>query len=220
MNSRFFDYIDAQQYKSVICLNGKLPDDDVFIRCKNLPIIAVDGVANRLTDRNIAYDMIIGDLDSVKRELLTSSAQIVHLPSQDSSDFEKTITHLESLSLLPSIIFGINGGCLDHILHNISIFAHLDCILYSPPLIGVIIRAGKSQELYLPSMTKISFIAMPNAVISTGGLKWELDEYPLSFPGSNSCFNRNIDEKISIKVKSGQILMLIYTEDVIDGAVL
>jgi thiamine pyrophosphokinase len=218
MNAGFWDYIDITKYRSLVCLNGALPGDDVFVKCAGLPIIAVDGAANKLTDRNIKYDAIVGDLDSARSELLTSPKKVIHLSSQDSSDFEKTIAHLKTLCLLPSIILGISGGHLDHVLHNINIFTHLDCVLYAPPIFGMMIKTNASQTLHLPLMTKISFVAMPSAIISTRGLKWELEEHVQSFPGTNSCFNRSIADEIIITVTSGQVLVLIHTEDVTDCA--
>ena len=39
---------------------------------------------------------------------------------QNSSDFQKAMKYLESQNLLPTIILGISGGYIDHILNNIN----------------------------------------------------------------------------------------------------
>ena len=213
----FFDYINITQYRSLICLNGELPDEWFFAQNAHLPVIAVDGAANKLSDRQIKYEMIVGDLDSAAPDLLASCACVVHLPSQDSSDFQKTVAYLKELQLLPSIILGINGGYIDHILHNINIFSKLDCIFFAPPIIGKVIRSDEVQRWTLPVMSKISLIALPSAVVTSSGLKWELDNVELSFFGGSSCFNRIIQRDVRIEVESGEVLVLIYTEDMIDA---
>lgn len=207
--------IDFSLYKSVICLGGTLPDSSFFQNI-NVPIIAVDGAANALSDMSIKYDMIIGDLDSARPELIAAASNKIHLPSQELSDFQKTMQYVAELGLCPTIILGIGGGHVDHILHNINIFSALDCLFFAPPIIGKMIRASKQEQFSLPYMSKTSLLAMPNAVVTTTGLKWDLDRQVLSFPGMNSCFNRVAKDEITISVEAGQILMMIYLEDIVD----
>ena len=64
--------------------------------------------------------------------------------------------------------------------------------------------------------TKISLLAITKAKVKTSGLKWELNDEILQFPGNNSCFNRTVSENISIKVLEGKLLVMIYTETIND----
>ncbi|MGL9776011.1 MAG: thiamine diphosphokinase [Wolbachia sp.] len=108
-----------KQYRSIMVLNGEIPDSSFFKR--DIPIIAVDGGANRLLSIGVQPDLVMGDLDSVNPSL-RASLNTICLPDQDYCDFSKAMARLKTMKLLPSIITGITGGAIDHILQNINIF--------------------------------------------------------------------------------------------------
>jgi len=200
--------INFQNYKSVLCVDGDLPQKEFFLNCKNLPIIAADGAANKLIIMGIKPDLVIGDLDGIN-PILIRELKTLHVPDQDSSDFQKCLKYLKENTLLPSIILGINGGFLDHILNNINIFMETENILYAPPILGQVIHGETTWSL--PINTKISILGIPNANISTKGLRWEVSDYDMSFPGTTSCFNQTVKNEITITVNSGKVLVLIYS---------
>ncbi len=211
------DLIHFTGYRSILCLNGELPETDFFTQV-NLPVIAADGAANSLFQRNIHPLLILGDLDSVRPELL-DHYPFLHIASQELSDYQKAMGYLQDKGLLPAIIVGINGGYLDHILNNINIFIESDSLLYSPPIKGFVLKEGSTLHLSLPIQTKISLIAVPSATISSQGLKWNLNHSYLSFPGKTSCFNRTISTEIALEIHQGAILVLIYEQTINDAAV-
>lgn len=205
---------NLSEYRSILCLNGILPESS-FFQNVTLPIIAADGAANSLHLLGIDPELIIGDLDSV-RPLIRDQNKILHIPEQSTCDYQKSLHYLKENNLLPAIVVGINGGYLDHILNNINIFLETDSILYAPPLMGLVLKNKSEHEFTLPLNTKISLMGIPSAVISSTGLKWELNKSSLSFPGTNSCFNRTKNETINIKSEKGSALILIYLEPAID----
>ncbi|HAT7921537.1 TPA: thiamine diphosphokinase [Legionella pneumophila] len=209
------DVIDFKSYRSILCLNGDLPDPSFFHKRK-LPVIAADGAANVLCNLGVFPDLITGDLDSIQPALLENHS-FLHLPDQGSTDYQKTMHYLQTHDLLPAIVVGINGGYLDHILNNINIFMDTNCLLYSPPLKGFVVNEKLRVNFILPVQTKISLIGIPEVVLSSEGLKWELKHSHLSFPGKNSCFNRTKTAEISLEVHQGAALVLIY-EDAIEDA--
>lgn len=213
--NRFLTDLIAQ-CKCIICLNGELPEAEFFSSAE-LPVIAADGAANELSDKGINMDLIIGDLDSVNHHILENN-QFIHMPSQDQSDFQKTIEYLGAQSMLPAFVVGISGYFLDHILNNISIFASTECILYAPPIAGYMLKGYIKHKLILPSWTKISLIGMPNATVSTQGLKWELHKMDLSLTSNNSCFNRTTSKETIIEVFDGNVLMMAYMTPIDDLA--
>lgn len=202
-------------YKSILCLNGELPDARFFAET-NLPVVAADGAANRLHRLGIKPHIIIGDLDSVLPSLLQDNA-FIHLPDQNSNDYEKTMVYLHENNLLPCIVVGINGGYLDHVLNNINIFMGGNCLLYAPPLKGFVLNEKKRIRLFLPEHTKISLLGIPSAIVSSKGLKWELNNSSLTFPGSNSCYNRTTSKQIEIENHKGEVLVLMYEGDILDA---
>jgi len=208
--------IDFSLYRSILCLNGCLPEPSFFHRA-NLPVIAADGAANQLIKSEIPFELIIGDLDSVDAGI-RAHHPFLYCYDQNSNDFQKSLTYLDEKQLLPAVVVGVNGGYLDHILNNISIFLETNSLLYAPPLLGYVIKEESHQQLKLPLNTKLSLMGMPYAEVKTKGLFWELDKHQLSFPGTNSCFNRTIDPTIHISVVKGVALLLVYEKTIEDGA--
>lgn len=206
---------DPNNYRSLLCLNGELPSASFFKKL-SLPVIAVDGAANRLIKKGISPSLIIGDLDSVSPSLL-ENIPYSHLPEQNENDYQKTLTYLRKNQLMPAIVLGINGGYLDHVLNNINIFMDTDCLLYSPPIRGFVINEQSKVNLCLKDNTKISLIGLPNAVLSSRGLKWNLEQDDLNFPGKTSCFNRSQEPEIEIEAHSGSVLVLIYDKPIEDA---
>lgn len=204
-----------QQYRSIVVLNGEIPDSSFFKQ--GIPIIAVDGGANRLLSIDVQPNLVIGDLDSISPNLRTGLST-VYLPDQDYCDFSKAMAHLKTIKLLPSIITGITGGAIDHILQNINVFLSTGSIFYTsaPSMVGYILKKGITH-FSLPKNTKISLLGIPRAQISTKGLKWELSLDKLAFLGKNSCFNRSLSDKISVEVHSGICLAMVYLEAVDDA---
>jgi thiamine pyrophosphokinase len=198
------------EYKSILCLNGDLPEYDLFKHIK-LPIIAADGASNKLLSMHIIPEIVIGDLDSID-EAIKQKLNVLEIKDQSRSDFEKSYEYLRVNKLLPSIIFGINGGYIDHVLNNINILGQIEnCIIYSSPIVGYIINAGNTKILQHFANAKISLIPLSHkAVVTTKGLKWELNDAELNFLGNNSAFNRGIENMSSITVSSGKIIVLIY----------
>ncbi len=209
-HSVFYDHISVanqSKFRSIIVLNGQIPDY-AFFKPQNLPIIAVDGAANKLVAMGLKPDLVIGDLDSIWPHLL-NQLDTVHIHDQNYCDFHKTINHLQFINLLPSIITGIEGGMIDHILQNINIFVSTNSIFYAPPIVGYTLRSGNTKRFNLPINTKISLLGMP-ATVTTKGLKWELNRHDLTFPGTNSSFNRSANGQVSIEVHEGCCLVMIY----------
>ncbi|HTM64092.1 MAG TPA: thiamine diphosphokinase [Gammaproteobacteria bacterium] len=206
--------LNDKKFRAILTLNGDLPEKEFFNR--DIPVIAADGAANKLAAMCIKPSKIIGDLDSVHQDLLEEGNH-VHDPDQSASDFEKALHYMKENDLLPAIITGVNGGYLDHVLHNINIFLQTDSIIYAPPMIGMIIKSGENVELSVTPGAKISLLGLPSAMVSSNGLKWELNHHELAFPGYNSCFNRAARDHIEITVQSGNILMLIYQQVIADA---
>lgn len=203
----FYQNIDIAQYRSILALDGELSDKDFFNN--GLPVIAADGALNTLNLLGIIPKAVVGDLDSARADLL-HDIEVVHEPDQNSCDFEKTLTYLEKMNLLPSIIIGVNGGYLDHILNNVNIFLQRGSVFYTRAMMGHVIHTNEIKTFSLPINTKISIMGFPEAEVSSRGLQWELTHYQMAFPGRNSSFNRTCKDVISIEIHQGLCLVMIY----------
>lgn len=212
------DVINLTGYRSILCLNGELPESS-FFKTLNMPIIAADGAANSLLERGISPHLITGDLDSVRPSLLENHP-FLHSADQNFSDYQKAMHYLKENDLLPAIIVGINGGHLDHVLNNINIFMETNCLLYAPPIRGFVLNEKSSMGCSLPMHTKISLIGIPTATISSKGLQWELNHSQLYFPGKTSCFNRTRLSDIVLEIHQGSVLVLIYEQMIEDAGLM
>ncbi|MBQ9335143.1 MAG: thiamine diphosphokinase [Alphaproteobacteria bacterium] len=207
-------YIDLARYKSVLCLDGDLPEAEFFAESQ-LPVIAADGATNKLISMNVAPDLVIGDLDSVNHSYLTL-LQYERVEDQSLSDFQKALRYMTKHDLMPMIILGVNGGHIDHIINNINIFMQgTNNVFIADDVIGYILDS--SNIFSLPLGTKVSIIGIPYCRLSSQGLKWELADFETAFPGQNSCFNRVSDEPVRLKVHEGKALLMVYATEVTDA---
>ncbi|MDR2781629.1 MAG: thiamine diphosphokinase [Holosporaceae bacterium] len=202
------------QYRSAICLDGHIECDVLREIC--LPIIAADGAANTLIKNGIEPTVIIGDLDSVDNGLLKNRRHIRN-ESQESTDFEKALDYIEEKSLSPAIVFGIDGGYIDRVLGNISIFTNTKFVAVSKDMIFMMV--DDNQILNLEVNTKLSIFGMPRCIIKSSGLKWELNGDELFICGKNSHSNRAASDRVELKISSGKALIFIYTKTISDAGV-
>jgi thiamine pyrophosphokinase len=147
-------------YKSILCLNGELPQRDFFEK-RPLPVIAADGATNKLFTLGITPHIVIGDLDSVDPDL---NVNRLHIQDQSRCDYEKAMEYIEQQGLLPTIVLGSSGGDLDHILNNINIFMlkSQGNLLYAPPLYGAIFSSSQTQ-IYTSRLQSWDFITAKSA---------------------------------------------------------
>jgi thiamine pyrophosphokinase len=136
----------------------------------------------------------------------------VHLriECQDSTDFEKSLNFIKTKSMAPTIVMGMNGGCIDHVLGNISIFSETKFVAVSGNIIFM--PVSESQNFNIPINTKISIFGMPSCVITSKGLKWELSNEKISLSGKNSISNRATATVVELEILSGQAMVFIYRE--------
>jgi thiamine pyrophosphokinase len=199
-------------YKSILCLNGALQLD--IIKKFELPIVAADGAANTLIRNGIEPRIIVGDLDSVDEKLLINR-EYVQIADQNSTDFEKALDFIEKEHLSPAIVTGIDGGYIDHMLGNISVFSSTNFVAVSDNVVFTTICDEKNFRI--PIDTKISIFGIPTCIIKSTGLKWELDKNELSIVGQNSISNRSTSTQVKLEVMSGRAMVFIYTDKICDA---
>ena len=203
--------IDTRGYKSVLCLDGDIFFP--FIKDTDMPIVATDGAANKLLRCGVRPAVVIGDLDSIDEEVL-NSCDCIKIDRQDTTDYEKALSYIDENGLAPAIVVGIGGGYLDRIIMNLSTFYQHNSMLVAEDLVGMIISGRK--EIKLPKHTKISILGIDEAVVTSRGLKWDMDNTKLSFSGISSGCNRVAEENIILEVK-GKVFIFIYLKDIADA---
>lgn len=215
--SKVKNFIRIENFKSVLCLDGTLPDISFFKLVDQLPIIAADGAANKLKGIDVNPSLIIGDLDSVDQNL-TSVYPTLKVTDQNYSDYQKCMSYINREELGPTIVCGIAGGHIDHVINNIGIFMEgSGNVFIDDNIVGL--KLTNRHKFNFPFETKISIFGIPSCTITTKGLKWELEHQELNFPSTSSCFNRTVSPTIDIQVTSGAALMIVYQNAITDGGV-
>ncbi|NRA89581.1 MAG: thiamine diphosphokinase [Simkaniaceae bacterium] len=209
-----------QSHKSVICLDGTPPcEKAISLINPGAKVLAADGAAKWAEKQNAQLDFIIGDGDSASFSK-TSSAQVVKINDQDTTDFEKCIGFARDENLLPSLILGISGGELDHILGNIqALLKHSE----KAPLffidsyenngsevlkIGLPLHVGR-YTFGVDKGARVSLIPFERSIVSSKGLVWELKEMVLEVEGILSVRNQALSEVIDFQVERGKVILII-----------
>ncbi|MBP5190982.1 MAG: thiamine diphosphokinase [Opitutales bacterium] len=203
--------LDISNYQSILCLDGELPFS--FLQQTALPMVATDGAANKLVAHGLKPSCIVGDLDSVEPSLL-KQYPYVRDANQDATDFEKALSYLKRKNLLPTIVVGLSGGCLDRVLTNMSIWLQSNAAYVSEDLVGFPLRQDGTFDW--PINAKVSLLGGSNGVVTSQGLRWELHQTTLAFGGFCSCSNRVQSSPVTLQVQ-GTILVFVYRNPVHDA---
>lgn len=207
------------KFRTIIIADGEIPDRTHWPSFHQAQLICTDGAALTLQRMGIEPHFIIGDLDTLlsKYHFISHlkgqfpNTKIVNVQHQDTTDFEKainyTITHLEP----PILCLGMLGRAFDHSLHNLCLFA--DYASKSPtPLDWLWLHEHdgiRQWGFILPKKciigTKtnqiISFFPMPEATLTSTGLKWELNNTRLSQVQGHSVRNKTINSTLTLNTK-------------------
>lgn len=159
-------------------------------------IIAVDGGAISCYQAGIRPDFIIGDFDSISRELLDhyQDVEIIHLEDQYSTDMEKALNFVTSLSPTRLIVLSAFGKRMDHTSANLLFLSlyneKIPLTIYDNFGCMTILKKGK-HKLKFPTGTLISFFSpYPVKNLSLTGFRYNLQNqnYEPFFVGiSNVC---------------------------------
>jgi thiamine pyrophosphokinase len=87
-------------------------------------VMVLDGAYHKATERNIPFDILLGDFDSLKViPELPFPVEVIHAPDQNKTDLEKGIEELLKRNQEAANILWATGGRMDHILANLNVLA-------------------------------------------------------------------------------------------------
>lgn len=192
-----------------VVLNGSFPRKSSLIEMiKNSDfIIATDGAGNTLIDNNVIPNVVIGDLDSFKKDE-NRKQNIIETIDQSKTDFQKAldwcvVNNIKSLS-----IFAISGKSEDHFLGSLYILneysnlinwrAYSDFSIISPSIGEKSFNSFRGQKVSL-------FTLNDQSIVSSKNLEYELDKYKL-LPSAKAV--RNISKANNFILKSSSKLIV------------
>ncbi len=201
----------------ILALDGDLPSPDIFsaLLRNGLPVVAADGAALKLRERNIRPDVIIGDMDTLREtqfDPFFADTDIIRDMSQEVYDGEKALQWIIESGHDRATVLGAGGGMIDHVLNNFSLLARfsdrLRIHLRQEEAIGYIVR--QNFRLTTERGNRVSLIPLPEARITTRGLHWNLQDDTLRFGGKEGASNWAAEDAIEIEVAGGVLVVFYY----------
>ncbi len=200
---------------AALVANGKVAKPDRLIaKIKTYPyLIAVDGGLNLCHKLGLKPDLIIGDLDSAKKKVLSfyqDVQQQVFPKDKDQTDLELALEHAFRLGAQRVTVFAALGGRIDHTLVNIHLLSRYPGKLFFETNDEQLFVVDKQIELSCSPKQTLSLLPLNGPVngITTQGLKWELSHATLDkhFMGIS---NIALRDKVRIEVTSGDLLCVL-----------
>lgn len=198
-------------YRSAIVLDSKELNTQILKQIRrDVPIIAADGAA-----RWVHADYVVGDLDSLSISL-NENVEVFCLSDQETTDFEKCMRFVEEKNLLPSLVIGISGGEIDHVLGNIQVLLKqtkdLSFFFLDDYQKGLKIGLPLSKGLYhieVKPNAIVSILPCYSCTLTTCGLFWELENQVITPNGLLATRNRAIKDNVEFNITDGKALIII-----------
>ena len=190
--------------KIILVLNGILPKKNHLIDfLKNYDtIICIDGAANKVENTNLKPDYILGDLDSVKKTII-SKYNTVELKNQNYNDLYKSLDWLKTKKITKLDIIGIDGKRPDHMIGNFDIiFKKINDFNITIFTDYGIFYTVDNEKIFKNCLDKNISIFSPKKQnkITTDGLEYELKNKILNnlYEGT---LNRGVKNQVKIETK-------------------
>ena len=173
-------------------------------------LIAADGGANYLKEKNYRLRHIVGDLDSLDNESYWKShgTNFIKITEQETTDFEKC---LYSINAPTYFCIGFIGRRADHFLATCSSLVkyHSKNII----LVGshdIIFHIPKTFEMALPIGTRLSLFPMRKVIgLGSSGLKWSISGLEFDPSNRTGTSNKLSSDKVKIELSDDGMLIIL-----------
>lgn len=206
--------------KTVIAANGTLSETDGLLsRIQQADmVIAADGGAVHLHHMGIVPQIIIGDLDSIPKEILSFFKQkrvkiLKHPVRKDQTDMELCMEYAIDHGCTELLIMGATSTRLDHTLANIFLLRRLA----DQGIPATILDACNDIHIVVSSLTLtgrpgdlISVIPVSDRVkgLTLEGLEYPLTDQSLCMGSTMGISNVFRKDKAGISLTSGAVLVI------------
>ncbi|XP_022953399.1 thiamine pyrophosphokinase 1-like isoform X1 [Cucurbita moschata] len=217
---------------ALVLLNQRLPKFTPLLWKHAQLRLCADGGANRIFDElpllfphldaldvrnSYKPDVISGDMDSIRTEVLDFYAKqgtkiFDESEDEDTTDLHKCVAYiLQSMpnleeSNLCILVAGALGGRFDHEIGNINVlcrFSTTRIILLSDDCLVHLLPRTHHHEIHVDSSVEgphcgLIPIGMPSGSTTTNGLQWDLTDTKTKFGGLISSSNKVKGEKVRV----------------------
>lgn len=174
-------------------------------------LVAADGAADRLAAWGHVPEAVIGDMDSISdRGAWAQRTRVVHLPEQETTDFEKCLYATQAPLYVAA---GFTGRRVDHML---AVFH----ALLRRPNRQVLVLGTREAMVMLPPGRVLEVAMAPGAVVSlfpilaarglaSAGLEWPIDGLEFA-PGRRiGTSNRATASSVQVGVDAPGVLLMV-----------
>lgn len=179
--------------------------------------VAIDGGYNIFLKEDIEPDILIGDFDTLNKQLIRSPKTIIELnPMKDDTDTFYIIKKLINDGFKEFYIYGCLGGKLDHTIANIQLLRYLSSLNIKSYMFqddSVLFTLTHEDKLFKENNSGlVSIFALSSTTkLSLSNFKYNLDSYTMTNDVPLGISNEFIKSKqASIKIHEGTAL--IYTK--------
>lgn len=203
--------INPYRYPSAVVVgNGEFPQASLALEVldKAQTIVVCDGAANTYIPTGRAFDMIIGDGDSILTELKEQYAERIIISScQETNDQTKAVTYLAEQGVKDIAIVGATGKRDDHTIGNISLLMEyfkqgITARIYTDH--GIFIPTEGDTTIATRAGQQISIFNFGCTTLSAEGLKYPIRPFDSWWQGT---LNEATSTHCTIK---GDAMYLIY----------
>ena len=204
--------------KAVIVANGKFNSEDFdrLVLMDSSYILACDGGLQHCHNLGITPNYIVGDMDSVNKDLLLEYKNVPLLrfhSEKDQTDLELAIAHACDLGIESVIVLGGLGGRFDHQLGNIHALAQavdrgVRAEMWDE--LTRVILTNNYCRLHKGSGILVTLIPLTTSVdgIITDGLKYPLRNESLFIGSARGVSNEILGDWASVSIKNGHLLVV------------
>jgi len=201
--------------KILIVCNGFPPPEDMMCRESEEAdlVIGADGGANVLIKSGIEPDLVIGDLDSFKKQL-NMDIEVIHKRDQETNDLEKALNYAKERGAGHVVVLGAFGLRMDHSLKNLSAMKKFDrnfeTLVFKDKFFTAFLLP-KSFQTECEKETTISLFPLSGEVsgIVTEGLKYPLNNERLKNGQRDGTSNMSCKNRIKISHRHGDLVIFI-----------
>ncbi len=198
--------------KAIILANGDAPKKSLILKLQKIgynTLICADGGANTAFKLNLLPELIIGDLDSIKKSVYDyyiGKIKIKKIKRQNDTDVEKALKYLITKKCSRVILLGGTGDRLDHTFCNLGIvlkyFDRLNVdIIHRHSLLTAFKGEIKFESKIGETISVYGFDNKTKFV--SEGLKYPLKNISLKFGERESTSNEAMKDNIKIKSSGG-----------------
>jgi len=180
-------------------------------------IVSVDGGLNHLHSIGVKPHVIIGDFDSVDKNLLSTYADVKtysHPTRKDRTDSEIAIDYAIDMKPKEVILMGMTGHRIDHMMTNIHLlkrFWNHDILAYVLDNNNKIYYCSGDMNLEGDIGDLLSIIPISQSIhgVKTFGLEYPLNHETLHFHESRGVSNVFYTKKVRIETDSGEFFIIL-----------